>query len=318
VLTNESKSTQSFNQLLAELSRLRRFAGASAEFWPAFVATAGSLIGASRGALVLRDPEQPGRFKKMADWSPDGHGDRAALTFTRTLGEVAETCLKEGSYVQAIENGSLPATRHFVVAASLPLPNQPDQCALTFLLLNATGQQAREAVERLQLIADTPATFQVNYSVLQAKADVEKFAAVLDLMVAINAEKRFLAAALAFCNGIATRYGCDRVSLGWLERGYIRLRAMSRTERFDRNMAAVKLMEMAMEESLDQDEELLWPPPEGTSLVTKDHEKFAREHNVNHHCSLPLRQEDKPLAVLTCERAKKAFSQAEAQKLRLA
>jgi hypothetical protein len=318
VLINESKSEPAFAQLLAELSRLRRFNGPAAEFWPAFVAASGGLIGACRGALVFRDGDQPGRFKKAADWSSDGRAERATPTFVGALPEVAENCLKDGTCVRALERGAMPATEHFVIATALPLEGQAGQCVIAFLVLNLTAHQARERVERLQLVADTPAAYQLQFGVVQAKSDVEKFAAVLDLMTVVNAEKRFLAAAMAFCNGIATRYDCDRVSLGWLERGYIRLRAMSRTERFDRNMAAVKLLEMAMEEAFDQDEELLYPRPEGSSVVTKDHEKFAREHSVNHLCSLPVRHEDKPIAVLTCERQKRPFSQAELQQLRLA
>src|SRR5262249_40934860 len=158
-------------------------------------------------------------------------------------------------------------------------------------------EQAREALARLTLAADTPATYRLNQAVVQAKTDVEKFASVLDVMVLVNAEKRFYAASLAFCNGLATRFNCDRVSLGWLEAGYIRLRTISRTERFDRNMAAAKGLEVAMEEAFDQNEEIVWPSPEHVPLITKDHEKFARDHNSGHLCSLPLRLGDKPNAV---------------------
>ena len=59
---------------------------------------------------------------------------------------------------------------------------------------------------------------------LQAKTDVERFASVLDVMVLVNAEKRFYAAALAFCNGWRVASTATGSSLGWLERGYIRLR----------------------------------------------------------------------------------------------
>jgi hypothetical protein len=137
-------------------------------------------------------------------------------------------------------------------------------------------------------------------------------------MVLVNAEKRFLAAALAFCNGLATRYACDRVSLGWLEHGYIRLKAISRTERFDKNMAAVKALEVVMEEAFDQDDEIVWPAPEGSTLIARDHATFAREQASAHICSLPLRLDDKQIAAITCERAAKAFSHLEVQQLRLA
>src|SRR6185312_11522956 len=51
--------------------------------------------------------------------------------------------------------------------------------------------------------------------------------------------------------------------------------------------------------------------------VSRDHERFAREHEVGNICSVPLRNGDDPLAVITCERQSPAFSQAEVQQLRL-
>jgi RND family efflux transporter MFP subunit len=318
MLAHESKSGPAFREALDELARLRRFAGPPAEFWPAFMAAAGGLAGACRGVLILRDPAQPDRLKKLSDWAANGHADRAVVTFTRSVAEIAQRCAEEHVVVRAIENGPTPETKHFAVALTIPLPVGTDTCIAAFLILNATEDQAREALARLQLAADTPSTYRLYQSVGQAKVDVEKFASVLDVMVLVNAEKRFYAAGLAFCNGLANRFNCDRVSLGWVEGGYIRLRTISRTERFDRTMVAAQALETAMEESFDQDEEVLWPAPEHSSLITKDHAQFAADHRCGHLCSLPLRLEDKPLAVLTCERQQKPFSETEVRQLRLA
>ncbi len=146
---------------------------------------------------------------------------------------------------------------------------------------------------------------------------MEKFATVLDLMVPVNAEKRFIAALLALCNGVAARLGCDRTSVGWIEGGYVRLKAISRTEKFDRQMAAAQALEAVMEECADQDEEILWPMPDGAGVVARDHEKFAKEHNAGHLCTVPLRVDSKVVAVLACERQTSAFTVTEMQQIRL-
>jgi multidrug resistance efflux pump len=319
MLTDHSRSNAGMEGALSELNRLRRFSGAPAEFWPAFIAAAGQLIGATRGILVLRDPAAPERLKKLSDWSSNGHADRSIMTFTRMLPQLVQNCSQTGSLAQAIETGAAPNTKHFALAINIPIPTgSGETCIGVFLLLNATDQQADEALWRLKLAADTPAAYRLNHEVTQARHDVEKFASVLDIAVQVNAEKRFLAASLAFCNALASRYNCDRVSLGWLERGYIRLRTISRTERFDKHMAAVQAIEVIMEECFDQDEEIILPPVDGSSAVSKDHERFAKEQQSGHLCSLPLRVEHKPVAVLTCERAAAPFSPAEIQQLRLA
>src|SRR6185437_5767632 len=110
---------------------------------------------------------------------------------------------------------------------------------------------------------------------------------------------------------------CDRASLGWLDGGYIRLLAMSRTEQFDRQMSAAQALEKAMEECLDQDEEILWPAVEGANSVTRNHETFSQEQKSGNVCSIPLRLDGKAVAVLTCERHEGAFNAVELQQMRL-
>ena len=318
MLAPQNKDRTAVRAALDELAGLRQFTGPPAQFWPAFMGAAGHLIGACRGLLILRDSAQPDRLKKLSDWSSNSHADRAIVTFARTVAEIAEKCAAERTFLGVLENGALPGTKHYAVALTLPLGAGNEACIAAFVLLEVTEEQAREALAKLELAADTPNSYRLNQTLIQAKQDVEKFASVLDVMVLVNAEKRFYAACLAFCNGMAARFGCDRVSLGWLEHGYIRLRSISRTERFDRNMAAAKALEVAMEEAFDQEEEIVWPPSEHESLITKDHEKFARDHGSGHLASLPLHLDDKAVAVVSCERQGKPISETELRQMRLA
>ena len=302
---------------LAELARLRRFTGPPAEFWSPFIAAASELAGACRGALVYRAASDPVQWRKIGEWAAAGRADPSVLTFTNSLTELAAEAAAQGTALRMLEVAAVPDTHNYALALRLQFHRPEEVCIAAFLLLNVTEAQVRDVLLRLHLVSDTPASYQQNQLSHQARADVEKFANTLDLMAAVNEEKRFLAATLAFCNGLATRHACDRVSLGWLEGDYIHLRTMSRTEKFDRKMAAAQGLETAMEESFDQDEELVWPAPEGATAVTRDHEKFARDQSVNHLCSLPMRVEDKALAVLTCERQGRPFSELELQQLRL-
>ena len=159
---------------------------------------------------------------------------------------------------------------------------QGEEAVLAGLISELNEAGAREVLVRLRLLAQAPELYETRLAARQAGANVKKLATVLDLTSSLGAEKRFLAAAMTFCNGLATRYGCDQVSLGWLEGGYVRLRAMSRTEKFDRQMAAAQALEAAMEEALDQDEEVVWPRPEGATVITRDHERFTRDQKVEH------------------------------------
>ncbi len=223
-------------------------------------------------------------------------------------------CLTTGNFAERTD----PAAGAVTLAVRRTLSRAGEEVVLAMQLKDYSEAAAQESLVRLALVADVPAAFQNNLAALKARQDVEKFAAVLDLNVPVNDAIHFLPAALAFCNGIATRFRCDRASLGWLEGGYIHLRAMSRTEQFDRQMAAAQLLEAALEECVDQDEEILWPAPAGVATVARDHEKFAAAQQAGNLCSVPLRLEGKVVAVLLCERTESSFNTVELQQLRLA
>lgn len=311
--TNLDGVSGEFARAMSELAALRQFPGAPKEFWPRFLTAAAQLASADIAVLLLGQPGKTPRWTKIGEWTSSTGPSRTRTQFTSQLEAIAERGLSSGTFVELNDEVS----GSYTVALRLKLARAEDEVILSAQLKDFTEAAAREALLRLGLVSDTPALYQYNLAGRQAASDVEKFAGVLDLLVPVNGATRFLSAALALCNGIATRFRCDRASLGWLEGGYVQLHAMSRTERFDRKMAAAQGLEVAMEECFDQDEEILWPPPEGAAVVTRDHEKFAKEHQVGHVGSLPLRVDGKPVAVLVCERKDTAFGEVELQQLRL-
>lgn len=309
-----SDTNEGFEKASEDLLALRRFPGAAREFWQRFLAVAGELAQADIAELILGRPGQAPRWSKLGEWTAGAGRQQRRAAFAARLEAAAERTLREGCFVDEDDE----ATGTFTAGVRLRTARVEDEALLLVQLVDFTEAAAREALLRLQLAADTPALYQAQLASRQAQADVQKFATVLDLMVPVNAEKRFLAAALALCNGLATHFKCDRVTLSWQERGYLRLNAMSRTEKFDRQMVAGQQLEAAMEECLDQDEEIVWPRPESSTVVARDHERFAQEQRVAHLCSLPLRVDGTPVAVLTGERQAAAFTEIELQLLRLA
>jgi len=302
-----------FSRALDELAALRQFSGEPKNFWPAFLNAAAKLISADIAVLLLGSPEKTPRWAKIGEWDSGTGLSRVRTQFTARLEAIAERGLSGGGFVEQTDATS----GSFTVAVRLKLSRAEDEVVFAAQLKDFTASAANEALARLRLIADVPLAFQQNLAAQQARTDVEKFAAVLDLNVPVNDATQFLSAALAFCNGVATRFRCDRASLGWLEGGYVRLRAMSRTEQFDRQMAAAQALEVAMEECVDQDEEILFPSPEGVTTVARDHEKISAEQESGNVCSLPLRLDGKVVGVLTCERQNAPFTAVQLQQIRL-
>lgn len=301
-----------------ELSNLRNFGGAPNEFWPKYLGAVAGVASASKAVLLVQDPAQAGAWRKLGEWSAYLGPSKLLTSFQTRLETFATDCAKHGeSLLLPLEQGSSRNADHFVIAATLKLQRSSEFSVVVLLLSEFSEPAARESLIRVKLAMDVPESYRQKQAYDQATATVQKLATALDLMVAVNAEKRFLATGLAFCNGLSTTLCCQRVSLGWLEGGYIRLRAISRIERFDPKMEAVRSLETAMDEALDQDEEVLWPTPERASVSTRDHEKFVAEHQPGHMCSLPLRSGGKAIAVITCERLESGFTATEVDQLRL-
>ncbi len=310
---NLSGVDERYARAVGELTALRSFSGAAKDFWAGLVVAFTKLAQAEVGVLLLGRPTAPPRWLKIGESETGGGKSKLRANFNAFLEQAAERALKDGGFVEADDE----ASGAYTIAIKLKLLKPEDEVVFVAQVLDFTEDAARDALARLALAADTPALFQANAGSRQAAADVEKFATVLDLMVPVNAESRFLAAQLALCNGVASRIGCDRVTAGWKERGYFRLKSMSRTEKFDRQMEAAQMLEATFEECADQDDEIIFPAPEGSSVVTRDHEKYARSQQGAHVASLPLRHQDKVIAVVTCERASRPFTSTELQQLRL-
>ncbi len=299
-----------YTRSLEELQELRRFRGEPGKFWNTFLRVLVNLVEAASGAIVVRAkaPEKSWRIVAVAPRSL--LGGPYAERIVEQVDEVADKCARQ-SVVQWRHRGE-------PIAAVRLETGDSEQACIAALVLNGTSEiSAPEVKRRLLLASDAPGAYQALRVAAEAKMSVERIAGVLDLMVLLNEKKRFLPAAMTFCNELSARLHCERVSIGWHERGCIRLQATSHVDRFDRKSDAVSMLEAAMEEALDQNCEVTWPNDHGGGAVARDHRSFARAHDAGYVCSLPLRIDQIPVGICTCERAGRSFSEIEMQMLYL-
>lgn len=309
-MENYSRGNEGWKRAAGDLSELRRFPGAPKDFWPRLVTSIARLSGTDSLVLLLGKPNQSPRWVKIGENSKTETTASIRVELAAQLEKAADRCLSDGSYCAVFGNGMLIAIRLKLLVAT-------DEVILVGVIADGDEAMAQEALVRLNLAADTPELYQRNLATRQAQEDVEKFAVVLEWMTLINGETHFIAAGMTLCNSVASHFRCERVSLGWIESGYIQLKVISRTEKFDRQMEAAQGLEIAMEECLDQDEEIIWPLIDGANSVTRDHEKFAKDQSSGNLCSIPLRVGGTSVAVLTCERQEQVFTPVELQQLRL-
>ncbi|MDB6148806.1 MAG: efflux transporter, family, subunit [Chthoniobacter sp.] len=311
----QEKHRPALRQALGQLDTVRALQGDPGQFWRAFMEVLLPLIGAEEAVLLSREigggDAEP--------WRELLHSPAAGVLlpllkqeheeFNR-LGREAE---QHGSSLASLTEDS-GATAVVVAARFLTGDAARITLAVCKLEPNASAQ---DAITRLRLLAHQPLVFELQRSLTNARHDMARFATTLDLLVLLNAQTRFAAAAMLLCNELATRCRAERVSLGWVETDRVLLQAVSHTEKFEKKMAIVRDLELAMDEAVDQDEEVGWPPLPESTAVTRDHEAFARNNGVQHLVSIPLRLDGFVVGVLTLERASDGFPLEELQGLRL-
>ena len=316
MIRNVRNQGDAFGTALRKLEQWRRFTGAATIFWPGLLEALSLLSRAQLSVLLRKTAAEANDWRRVAVWpggSPDA-GMQTVLTELETLGKSAE---QEGHVVRLLNGTAGSLSSGCGIALRLDDESGLETWVAVFYLPSCSEPQAASCLTLLRLARDTPSVYRLQRSAQQSQVALSQFTSVLDLMAMLDAQQRFMAVAMTLCNELASRHQCDRISLGWLDGDYIRVQAISHTEKFERKMEALKSLEQAMEESFDQDEIISWPSAEGDTYVKRDHEKYAESQKIRFLCSVPLRLEGEPQAVVTCERNSEPFSEEERRLLTL-
>ncbi len=147
----------------------------------------------------------------------------------------------------------------------------------------------------------TPAS-QERLQLRQTQASLGVLERAITLLSAVNKPRRFVRAAMVFCNDLAAQWECERVSLGVVKGRYCRLKATSHSEHFTRKMQLIQAIESAMEECFDQDTEVLFPASAESIAIAKAAGVLSQQHGPSAVLSVPLHLDEGVQAVVTLER----------------
>lgn len=130
----------------------------------------------------------------------------------------------------------------------------------------------------------------------------ERMMTALDILATALNEPTFDEAARAVVTELAMRFECERVSLGVVRRGRSRVVALSHSAQFGKRMNLIDAIAAAMDEAIDQRGALLLPPAQADVLVTRDHERLAREHGCDCILTIPFSAGERFSGALLFER----------------
>ena len=183
--------------------------------------------------------------------------------YLKELMRLAERASVERSIVVSPGSETGPAQAVGVLVA-LPLGSvgKPIAVAAIALASGSSAALAPETVaEQLRWGAGWLEALPWAQSSKEISSGVDRAASCLDVLAAIGEQPRLQGMTIAIANDLATRLGCDRVSVGLRRRnGSIRLRAISHSASFKNEGRLVDAIENAMEEAVDQRSSVAYPP----------------------------------------------------------
>jgi RND family efflux transporter MFP subunit len=130
----------------------------------------------------------------------------------------------------------------------------------------------------------------------------DRIGTVVELLATGLHHDRFQEAATSVATELAGVFGCERVSIGFLNRQHVRLAALSNSAAFGKRANLVRAIEFAMDEAIDQQAIIVIPSPDGQEHVVRAHEALSREHGQNTVCTVPLTEDNRVLGAITLER----------------
>ena len=170
-------------------------------------------------------------------------------------------------------------------------------------MLGVTEQQTRAAMRQLQWgVAGLRERLLIQANGQGAPAPARSEIA-LELLAVVLEQRRFRSACRALVTELATRFNCERVSVGFVRSGHSDVIAISHSAQFGHQMNLVRLVGLAMDEAIDQRALILHPPPADEVNVTRAHGELALACGAVTLLTIPLFVHDRFTGALTFERS---------------
>lgn len=301
-------------------AHLRQFDGEPKAFWSEFAATLRTQTGATAALIAVRQTttvdgtppaSAPSPWRILARNPADASPDPFPAAHISAL---MDSAITEGFVELPTQRADLPGCW---IAAPVRIGEAGQHCIAVLLLPQPQSSAAARDVW-LQM-RDLPGFYQISRQLREREQQVTKATELLDLLTRLRTMPRFESAGLLLCNELAQRFGCEQVAIAWKTGDKFRIRAISHTPRFEGKMALVQAMEQVAEESADQGEDIVLPPPDDglQSAVTHAHQQYAKANNLGAVGSVCLWQDNAVIGVIILQNATAAFSLEQLRALRV-
>jgi len=219
------------------------------------------------------------------------------------LGPTATRALQERRGVVLGADGSQPPAREQPVHIGYPIEVEGELQGAVVVHLNPAPEAELQRDLRLLHWGTAWLIDQFRQRRHQHECQhLQRLTTITNAMATATQGDGLVPSAVATVNALATELGCERVSLGLDNEGDARVLAVSHTATFDPKSQLLRLIAEAMDEALDLDTTLVYPPPDGDELGAIAHRELARETRLAAICTVPLIDQGQPFGVLCFER----------------
>jgi RND family efflux transporter MFP subunit len=248
-----------------------------------------SIDGVIRGVVVLKATEASA-YAPVALW-PEG------IEGSPRLAAVVERALKERGI--AVDGVKRPSKKQEPVFLAHPVVVDDELYGAAALEIEGRSDSAvRDIVHQLgwgigwlEVLA--------RRKTFTSKA---RLVSVLQLIATSVSHERFAAAATAVATELASMFGCERVSLGFMKGRHIVVHALSHSASFTKKTNIIRALEGAMEEAADQLATVVYPPRgDGPFQVTRAHAELHQQHGAGPICTIPLTAGGRVLGAIALE-----------------
>jgi len=256
--------------------------------------------GIRRGVVVLSDPDQD-HFQPAGVW-PD-----SAQPVPPALQAAAELAMSERRGVvtgpQTGDGSDSKDSQHRYIGYPLLVDRQ--LCGVVAIEIDALPESGLRGVMRQLQWGLAWLEVMLRRGSRQFSAvPRDRLITVLQQVATCLDHPRFQAAATAVVTELSTRFGCERVSVGFVQRRHVRVHALSHSAQFGKQTNLIRAIGAAMDEALDQAESVVYPAEDDAGMqLNRAHAVLADQHDSGYVCSVPFSDNGELTGVFTFERA---------------
>ncbi len=263
----------------------------------------------AQGIVVVVQADSPqaviaARWADGSNINPVASVDAAAQAGLDALHRAAQSALR--TRIAVVENLQRLLTGKPGVPRVVALPLLREGEVVGAVALGFHDISADTVEQVIDTLGTSCAALMAETAQSQSVETIVNADVVLQIQAAVLSHARCDEAAAAFATRVAQLLSFDRVSVGLIERGYVRVAAISHGAAIDTQQTLTRDIAAAMDEAIDQGATVILPPLAGTPRITLAHAALRRSGGNGASgsvCTIPVVHLDAVAGAVTLERA---------------